>query len=149
VSLAPRGLHEQAHRALAAPSFADPEQARAERKVAWPYASQEVVDDEVADHLVEESDGRWRWRFDAAAIVATCSEMARPAVVPPPTVPTLLVIAQRAGFVRPQFVEDCRVILGDSFTVAELDSDHMLYLERPREVGALLRQFFIRGATSI
>ena len=145
VGLAPGGLHELAHRTLSAPSFTDPEQARAQRRAEWPYASGEAVEDEVADHLAKESDGRWRWRFDAAAVVTACSDMAGPPLVPPPGVPTLLVIAQRAGFVRPEYVQDCRSVLGDSLTVAELDSDHMLYLERPREVGTLLRQFFTGG----
>lgn len=149
VELAPSVLHGLARRSMETLSFADREQARAERKAAWPYASPETLDDEVTDHLAEEPDGRWRWRFDAAAVVTACSEMACAAVVPPPTVPTLLVIAKRAGFVRPEFVADCRASLGDNLTVAELDSDHMLYLERPGEVGALLREFFASNATSM
>ncbi|MFI9235434.1 alpha/beta fold hydrolase [Streptomyces sp. NPDC053079] len=149
VGLAPRGLHEQARRTMTTSTFAGCDEARVERKAAWPSASAEAVDDEVADHLTEEPDGRRRWRFDAAAVVTACSEMAGPPVLPPSTVPTLLVIAKRSGFVRPEYVTDCRAVLGDRLTVAELDCDHMLYLERPREVGALLRQFLASGPMSI
>lgn len=145
VGLDPGKLREQAHRTLTGRSFADPEEARTALKEDWSYAYPEAVDDEVADHLEAGEDGRWRWRFDAAAVVTACSEMAGPPVVPPHTVPTLLVIAQRAGFVRPEFVTSCRVALGEDLTVAEVDSDHMLYLERPNEVGSLLRHFFTGG----
>ncbi len=146
VGLDPGKLREQAHRTLAARSFSDREEARAALKADWSYAYPEAVDDEVADHLEAGEDGRWRWRFDAAAVVTACSEMAGPPVVPPHTVPTLLVIAQRAGFVRPEFVASCRAALGEDLTVAELDSDHMLYLERPAEVGSLLRHFLTDAA---
>ncbi|TDC36991.1 alpha/beta hydrolase [Micromonospora sp. KC213] len=139
VGLDPHGVRENAHRSLVVPSFADQVQARSEREAAWPYASPEVLDDDVAEHLAQGSDGRWRWRFEAAAVVTAYSDMARPALVP--TVPTLLLIGQRAGFVRPEFVADCRAALGADLTVAELDCGHMLYLERPDEVGGLLRPF--------
>jgi lipase len=127
-------------------SFADPEEAHAALKADWSYSYPEAVDDEVVDHLEANEDGRWRWRFDAAAVVTACSEMAHPPVVPPSTVPTLLVIAKRAGFVRPEFVASCQGALGENLTVAEVDSDHMLYLERPDEVGSLLRRFLTSSA---
>ncbi|MFF7951761.1 alpha/beta fold hydrolase [Streptomyces griseorubiginosus] len=146
VGLAPAGLHDLARRTMQAPSFADREQARAEREARWPFASPGAVADEVAEHLEAAPDGRWRWRFNPAAVVTACSEMALPAVLPPSTVPTLLAIARRSGFVRPEFVAACRSSLGDALAVAELDSDHMLYLERPDEVGTLLHRFFAADA---
>ncbi|MGW0996395.1 alpha/beta fold hydrolase [Streptomyces sp. NPDC002523] len=141
VSLPAGRMHDQARRTLSSGFFADPEQARAERRSAWPAASAAAVEEEVAEHLVRRGDGRWQWRFEPAAVVTACSEMAGPAVTPPATVPTLLVIAGRSGFVSAEYVRACRATLGERLTVAELDAGHMLYLERPEETGELIRRF--------
>jgi len=74
-------------------------------------------------------------------VIAAWGEMARPAVVPPPGVPTLLIPAKRADFVSPEWVEQCRAAVGDTLTVAEVDSGHMVYLERTAESAALLEEF--------
>jgi lipase len=55
--------------------------------------------------------------------------------------PTLLVPAMQAEFVKPRWVKACRAELGDALTVAELDAGHMVYLERTDDVAALLRAF--------
>jgi lipase len=145
IGLDPEKLLEQARGALSVPSFGDVTEARTALAAGWPEASPQAVDDEIADHLEHGVKGRLRWRFEAAAVVAACSEMARTPILPPGTVPTLLVIAQRSGFVRREFVADCRTALGDGLTVAELDSGHMIYLERFHEVGTLIGQFLARA----
>jgi lipase len=94
------------------------------------------------DHLAKGEDGRWRWRYEPAAVVAAFSEMARPFVTPSPGIPTHLVVATRAGVVRPVFVNACRRALGDDFAVTEIDAGHMLYLDRVDETGAILRSWF-------
>ncbi|MFH7340910.1 alpha/beta fold hydrolase [Streptomyces sp. KHY 26] len=134
-------LHQQARRTLCPGSFASPEEARAERRSAWPAAFAAASDEEVAEHLVRRGDGRWHWRFEPAAVVTACSEMAGPPVTPPPAVPTLLVIAGRSGFVSTEYVRACRATLGERLTVAEVDAGHMLYLEAPEETGELIRRF--------
>ncbi|WP_225830515.1 alpha/beta fold hydrolase [Streptomyces sp. NK08204] len=141
VGLPAAQMHEQARRTLSPGFFADPEQARAERRSAWPAVSAATVEEEVAEHLVQRDDGTWQWRFEPAAVVTACSEMAGAAVTPPAAVPTLLVVARRSGFVRPEYVRACRATLGERLTVAELDAGHMLYLERPEETGELIRRF--------
>lgn len=138
IGLDPGGLLEQARQALSVPSYADAAEARVARAAGWPP---QAVDDEIGDHLTCDADGRRRWRFEPAAVVAACSEMARAPVVPPATVRTLLVIATRSGFVRPEYVTACRAALGDALTVAALDSGHMVYLDRPDETGTLLHDF--------
>lgn len=144
VGLPARQMHDQARRTLSPGFFTGPEQACAERRSAWPAASAAAVEEEVAEHLVQRGDGRWQWRFEPAAVVTACSEMAGPAVTPPAAVPTLLVIARRSGFVSPEYLRACRAVLGERLTVAELDAGHMLYLERPEETGEQIRRF-LRG----
>ncbi len=54
-----------------------------------------TLEDEAAMHLDEGEDGRWRWRFSPATVIAAWSEMASPA--PPwPDCPTLVVIGAQS-----------------------------------------------------
>ncbi|GAA4075013.1 alpha/beta fold hydrolase [Actinomadura miaoliensis] len=144
IGLDPARMRERAHESLATASYADPGEALAARAVGWPDAPAQAVDDEVAEHLERGPDGRWRWRFEPAAVVTAFSEMARPAVAPPPGVPTHLVIAVRAGLVRPEFVAACREALDGAFTVTEIDAGHMLFIDRPAQVGPLVRDLLSR-----
>ena len=63
--------------------------------------------------------------------------MARPAILPPADLPTLLLPAAKADFVDPAWVAQ----LGPLVTVQEFDTGHMVYLERPGEVAAAVRAF--------
>lgn len=51
--------------------------------------------------------------------------------------PTLLLPAAKAGYVRPEWVAQ----LGPLTTVQEFDTGHMVHLERPAEVAAAIRGF--------
>ena len=99
-----------------------------------------LVEAELDAHLVPDGD-RWRYRYCRSAAVAAWSEMARPAVTPPPGTPTLLVPATRADFVSDAWVADCRAALGDDLVVAPVDSGHMVFLERTAEVATAIRGF--------
>ncbi|MGE3285476.1 MAG: alpha/beta fold hydrolase [Pseudonocardia sp.] len=122
-------------------TFPDLVAARAHRAIRWAGIADELVEAELAEHLVTDDDGSLRYRYCQAAVVTAWSEMARPAVLPPEGMPTLLVPALQAEFVKPWWVKACRAALGDALTVAELDTGHMVYLERTDEVAALLRTF--------
>jgi lipase len=142
LGLAPAVAGQRADAERTPRTFADPPEARESRLATWPpLADPSVVDDEVADHLVAGEDGRWRWRYSPAAVVTAFSEMARPAVLPPRGVPTLLVRAARAQVVRPDLVELCRTATDADATVVELDCFHEVPLERPAEVADLLAGF--------
>jgi lipase len=55
----------------------------------------ETLVDEAAQHLEQGADGRWRWRFSPACVIAAWSEMA--AAAPPwPSCPTLVVIGAQS-----------------------------------------------------
>ena len=140
LGLAPQDTLEAAEEARVANTFADPAAARADRALRWAGVPDELVEAELTDHLVPDN-GRWRFRYCAAAVVAAWGEMARPALVPPADLPTLLVPALGADFVRPAWVRRCRDALGEHLTISEIDAGHMLYLERTDAVAALLRPF--------
>lgn len=140
LGLDPREMFLAAEDARVDETFADLTAARAHRAIRWAGVADELVEAELAEHLVEDGD-RLRYRYCASAVVTAWSEMARPAVLPPPDLPTLLVPALQADFVRPRWVKACREALGDALTVVELDTGHMVYLEEPGTVAGLLRSF--------
>ncbi|GGM42199.1 putative hydrolase, alpha/beta fold LipV [Longimycelium tulufanense] len=121
--------------------FADRAEARAWLRDDWPGASEEALDDETADHLAQDEDGRWYWRYHRTAVITACSEMTRPHVVPPAGTRTLVVQAMQDDFVRPEFLTDAKAVLGDDLVVAEIDCGHMVYINDPTETGRLMRDF--------
>lgn len=137
--LDPQDMLESAEAGRADEGFATRDDARAAKAASWTGVPAPLVDAEVAEHL-EQRDGAWRWRYSRAAFVAAWSEMARPAAVPRAGLPTLVVPALRADFVTDDWLAACRSALGSDLTVAPVDTGHMVYLERPGEVAALLAE---------
>jgi lipase len=127
---------KSAANALAAPSFSDPAEARTARAASWPTVSQDAVDQEITDYLIQGEDGRWRWRYQPESIAAAYAEMTRPPVIPP--VPTLLVRATESDVVRPGYLAACRAA---GVEVADVNSGHQLLLERLADTGGLVRKF--------
>ncbi|WP_073458448.1 alpha/beta fold hydrolase [Pseudonocardia thermophila] len=141
LGLDPQDMLESAENTRADESFPDRAAARAAKVEAWgPGVPDELVDAELDAHLHEDG-GRWRYRFCRSAVVTAWSEMARPAVVPPPGIPTLIVPAKHADYVSPDWLADCRAAAGDALTVVEVDSGHMVHLERTAEVAAAVGPF--------
>ncbi len=127
-------------------SYPDLATARADRAQRWPGTADELVDAEIAAHLMPDGD-RFRYRYSQAAVVVAWSEMARPALTPPAGLLTLLLPALRADFVDPAWVRACRAELGDALTVREIDAGHVLYLERTEQVAMEIRAFLGEAPT--
>ncbi|WP_300009971.1 alpha/beta hydrolase [Pseudonocardia sp.] len=140
IGLDAQDMLETAEETRADESYPDRATARADRARRWAGIADDLVDAELAAHLVADGD-RFRYRYCRAAAVAAWSEMARPAVTPPAGLPTLLVPATKADFVAPHWVDACRAALGDALTVAPVESGHMVFLERTDEVAGHLRAF--------
>lgn len=142
MELPPEVADARAQAALAEVTFDDRARALASQSAAWPQAPAKFVEDEVTDHLERTPDGRWRWRYHRPAVVAAYSEMARPALAPPAGVPTLLLRAgQDPTTPAAAYERLCRASDGVVLTAAAIDAGHMLYLDRPIEVGAALQDF--------
>jgi lipase len=101
----------------------------------------ETVAAEVADHLVEGDDGRYRFRFHRPAAITAWGEMcaALPAQVEPR--PALLVVATQAPFVTPAVEAGLAGLLGDHLATVRLDCGHLLYWERFDETAGAVRDF--------
>jgi len=140
IGLDPKDMLVAAEETRADESYPDIAAARVERAARWPGIAAELVEAELTEHLVPEGE-RWRYRYSQAAAVTAWSAMARPAVTPPPGLPTLLLPAARVDYVDPAWVQACRDELGDALTVREIDAGHMLHLEQTAVVAAQIRSF--------
>lgn len=140
LGLDPQDMLETAEETRADESYPDAAAARADKAESWEGVEGHWVDAEVAAHL-EERDGAWRWRYSRASVIGAWSEMARPAVVPPPGLRTLVLPATKADFVSDAWLAACAAELGAALTVRPVDTGHMVYLERPVESAELLQEF--------
>lgn len=136
------GMLQTAEASRADESYPDRKAALADRADRWPGISEALVTAEIDEHLVAVGD-RFRYRYCGAAATVAWSEMARPALVPPAGLPTLLLPALGADFVSPAWVDACRAELGEQLTVTGIDAGHMIYLERTAEVAALMHRFLV------
>lgn len=100
-----------------------------------------AVHEDIAEHLVQGADGRYRFRFHPPAVVTGWGELCRPLPAVPELRPTLLVAAARAEWVTADVVADLRALLGEHLTTASIDCGHMLYWERFDETAAAVRTF--------
>ncbi|EOM77439.1 alpha/beta hydrolase [Rhodococcus rhodnii] len=142
IGQAPSRMRAVADATIASPDYDDAEQARSEKiHGAWADVAPEILDAEIAEHLVVEPSGRAHWRYSVPALVAAWGELSRDLVVPAEPVPTILV---RAARVEPPYVTDAlrgalRERLGDHLREVDLDCDHMVPQARPEDVAALVR----------
>lgn len=117
--------------------FTSPEEAKRDKTSgAWAQVPDDVIDEEIAEHLVRRDSGRWEWNISCAAMVALWGELARPAVGAPSGVPTVLLRADRAHFVVPAQL----AAMPDEVEVVTVGSDHMVPQEIPGTVGEYARR---------
>lgn len=105
-------------------------------------APRELVEEELADHLYLDDDGRWRYRYSQAAVVAAYGEMAS---APPPfemvRVPTLLLLGRDSYLSYNHLLDGHRAALGDQLTVVEVDGGHTVLWDAVDETGAAIAAF--------
>ncbi len=120
--------------------FDDASDAIAEQQQAWSGVGEAAVKAEVTHHLARLPDGRLTWRICTPAMVASWSELARPFVVPPAGLRTMLVRAGRVDppYVPAEFVAACTTRLGRKLETSVLDSGHMIEQEHPEIVAAMI-----------
>lgn len=99
------------------------------------------VAEDIAEHLVQGDDGRFRFRYHKPAVVTGWGEVCYPLPAAIAPVPALLVVADRAGLVADSTVEGLAARFGDRLRVEHLDAGHMHYWERFDETAALVTGF--------
>lgn len=131
--------------AMAAAAMSDPGFVSVEEAVTWRRggndAIADAVDTEIADHLAEGDDGRFRFRYHRPAVVAGWGEMCAPLPDRVDARPTLLVVATQAPFVTAEVEAGLGALLGDALTVVRIDCGHLLYWERFDDTARTVRTF--------
>jgi lipase len=122
----PHVAYDQAEQLCRETSFASVEEAIAARAEGAKLAPREFLEEEMAEHLVEGLDGRFRYRHSRAAAASLYGELAT-APQPTPRVPTLLVHAPEFGLVRDDQLTVYREALGDLLEVVAVPGGHIVF----------------------
>lgn len=138
IGLDPALVAEIAEAGLARPDYADIAAARQDKlSTAWAEVAPELLEQELAEHLVPTTGGRVGWRMSLPAITSYWGQLARELVLPPPEVRTVVVRAEKAPFVTPATIAAFRTL--PRFTLYEFDCDHMVAQARPAETADIVR----------
>ena len=106
------------------------------------HAERSILVDELSAHLVEDTDGRWRYRYTQAAVVAAYGEMAS---APPPfadvIVPTLLILGESSYLSYDDLLEPHRAALGDLLEIVRVPGGHTVLWDAFDETASAIRAF--------
>jgi len=100
------------------------------------------VEEDVAEHLVQNRDGRYRYRYCRSAVISGYGELCTPPP-PPETVrfPTLLVYADGFGLVRQEQIEAYRTAVRDLLELVPVRGGHMVFWDAYDETSDAVNGF--------
>ena len=105
-------------------------------------ASRELVAQELLVHLVEDDEGRWRYRYSQSAVVAAYGEMSRE---PPPfelaRVPTLLVLGEQSYLPYDHLLDAHTAALGEQLEIVRVPGGHTVLWDALEETAAAVERF--------
>ena len=137
----PAIMLERAEQARHDRSFANEDEARAERAELSPLAPRELIDEEFREHLVRGEDGRLRFRYSQAAVVAALGELSqRPPDWELLQVPTLLVVGADTDVTVPAVVEALRTELA-GLEVVTVPGRHVVLWDAYEETADAIETF--------
>jgi lipase len=127
---------------LAKGPWASVEEALAARQATVEHTPRGLLEEEMEQHLVEQPDGTWFYRYSRDAVAAAYREMAKP----PPAweslrVPTLLVVADRAKLVSAAELAHYQEAVGDLLEVAAVPGGHIVLWDAYPETSAAIAAF--------
>ena len=109
-------------------TFDSPDEAINARLDSGSLAPRELLEEEMAEHLVRSSDGRLRFRYCQAAVVSLYGELCTPPPAPETLqAPTLLLYSDEFGLVREDQIEAYRAALGSLLELVEVRGGHIVY----------------------
>ena len=142
IALPPARVTAEAEETRRDDGWASFDEARAARLADRPAHAKGVVDEDLAAHLRQDPDGRWRFRFSRSAVIVGWSEMARPPVsLAGFGGPGLLLVAGREDYVTPALRSSLDRDLGSRLTVRTLDVGHMLFWDAFEDTAAIVGSF--------
>jgi lipase len=105
-------------------------------------APRALVEEDLRGHLQPGDDGRWRYRYCQAAVVAAYGEMSS---IPPPfrdaRLPTLLVLGDKSYLPYDHLIDGHRAALGNLLTEVRVDGGHTLLWDALEETAEAIRAF--------
>ena len=132
---------ENARRERAYASFSEAIDRRYEESVLT-RAPRELLETELREHLVEEGDGRWRYRYSQSAVVAAYGEMSRqPPAFERVLVPTLLVLGDQSYLPYDHLLDAHRAALGEALRVERVPGGHTVLWDALDETTAAVEAF--------
>jgi lipase len=106
------------------------------------HTPRELLEEEMREHLVEQEDGTWFYRYSRDVVAAAYREMANP---PAPweslRVPTLLVVADHGKLVSAAELFHYREALGDLLEVTVVPGGHIVLWDAYPETSAAILDF--------
>jgi lipase len=106
------------------------------------HAPRELVEVDLADHVVPDDDGRYRYRYCQSAVVAAFGEMAsKPPRFEDVRVPTLLVLGERSYLPYDHLLDAHREALGDLLEVVVVPGGHSVLWDAFEETSAAIAAF--------
>jgi lipase len=142
IDLLPHVSYDFAERERVEVTFESPEEAIQARLDTGSFAPRELLEEEMAEHLVQSADGRFRFRYCQAAVVSLYGELCTPA--PPPEtlrVRTLLLHSRDFGLVREEQIEAYRAALGKLLQLAEVRGGHIVYWDAYEDTADAVDRF--------
>ncbi len=127
---------------LNSPYYTSRDEARVEKATgSWSDVPESDLDEDLDEHLMELARERWGWRISIPAMMSYWSELARDIVLPHRGTPTTLVRALQSDppYVGPELIDSLAMQLGTGFRLVDLDCKHMVFLPKPVETAALIR----------
>jgi lipase len=109
------------------------------------HAPRELVEEDLADHVVLDDDGRYRYRYCQSAVVAAYGEMAsQPPRFEDVRVPTLLVLGERSYLSYEHLLDAHRAALGELLEVVVVPGGHSVLWDALEETAAAVSAFLAR-----
>jgi lipase len=104
------------------------------------HTPRELLEEEMAEHLVAAGDGRLTFRYCQSTVVAAWGQMAAaaPAVA---DLPTLLVLGERSWMPLEEHARRYEAELGERARVVRVPGGHVVFWDALEETGAALRDF--------
>ena len=110
-------------------------------------ASRDVVADDLAGHLVESEDGRWRYRYSHAGVIASYGEMASaPSPFTAVRVPTLVVLGADSYVPYDHLRDAHREALDNLLEVVGVPGGHTLLWDAFEETADAIQTFLAASA---
>jgi lipase len=132
---------ENARKERAYDSFAEGIERRYEES-SLVSSPRELLERELGDHLVQSEDGRWRYRYCQAAVVAAYGEMASdPSSFGSVRVPTLLVLGMQSYVSYEHLLDRHREAAGERLELVRVEGGHTVLWDNLTDTAAAVSAF--------